>query len=117
MTGWNLIKVSLLLSNCLHLCLSENKKRSDLPKDFNAREWAEWSQRVRETSKEYVNAEENTVHCECCIAVSHVLHFSFETAHKTVPKSVGKLSYVDIIDITGKQAKRQSKQFLQGTIW
>ena len=69
MTGWNLIKFSLLLSHCLHLCVSNAKKSSGFPKDFDAREWAEWSQRMKETSKEYIDAEENTVHCECCIAI------------------------------------------------
>ena len=63
---------------------------------------------MKETSKEYIDAEENTVHCECCIAVSHVLHLSFETAHKKLQKSIGRLSYVDIIDITGKPAIQNS---------
>ena len=41
--------------------------------------------------------------CECCIAVSHVLHSTFESAHKILPDTVNKLSYADIIDVTGKK--------------
>ena len=41
--------------------------------------------------------------CECCIAVSHVLHSTFESAHKKLPDTVKRLSYADIIDVTGKK--------------
>ena len=41
--------------------------------------------------------------CECCIAVSHVLHSTFESAHQKLPDMMKKLSYADIIDVTGKQ--------------
>ena len=41
--------------------------------------------------------------CECCIAVSHVLHSTFESAHKKLPDTMKRLSYADIIDVTGKQ--------------
>ena len=43
--------------------------------------------------------------CECCIAVSHVLHSTFESAHKKLPDTVKRLSYADIIDVTGKKSR------------
>ena len=103
MAGWNLIKFSVLLSNFLRLCLSDDETCSDPSEMLDAK-----NERMRHMSKDDIDAEEGTILCECCIAVSHVLHFSFEAAHKTVPKSIGRLSYTDIIDITGKQAKKKS---------
>ena len=49
--------------------------------------------------------EENNAKCECCIAVSYVLHVTFETAHKNFPDTNRRLSYTDIIDTTGKLAR------------
>ena len=43
--------------------------------------------------------------CECCIAVSHVLHSTFESAHKKLPDTMKRLSYADIIDVTGKKSR------------
>ena len=43
--------------------------------------------------------------CECCIAVSYVLHSTFESAHKKLPDTVKRLSYADIIDVTGKKLR------------
>ena len=54
------------------------------------------------TNEEH-NIEEKTVSCECCIAVSHVLHSTFESSHKKLPDKIKRLSYTDIVDITGKQ--------------
>ena len=99
MAGRNLIKFSVLLSSFLRLCLSDDEKCLDPSQILDAK-----NERMRHMSNDDIDAEEGTILCECCIAVSHVLHFNLETAHQTVPKSVGRLSYVDIIDITGKEA-------------
>ena len=112
MARWNLIKFSVLLSNLLRLCLSDDETCSDPSETFDARD-----ERMRQMSKDDIKIEEGTIQCECCIAVSHVLHFSFESAHKKLPKSVGRLSYTDIIDITGKQVKKNSNYCLKGRMW
>ena len=63
------------------------------------------------TNKEHA-IEEITVRCECCIAVSHVLHFTFESAHKKIPDTQERLTYTDIIDVTGKPIIRNRGIFI-----
>ena len=63
------------------------------------------------TNKEHT-IEEITVRCECCIAVSHVLHFTFESAHKKIPDTQERLTYTDIVDVTGKPIIRNRGLFI-----
>ena len=81
---------NLLVLSCL-LRTSFSQECHDNPPEWNP------------TPEEHI-IEEKTVSCEVCIAVSHVLHSAFDSAHKNLPESTGKrLSYTDIVDITGKQ--------------
>ena len=88
-----LIKILVILLPCfLKDCLSETCSSDPLKESNNV--WI--------PTNEEAKIEENTVKCECCIAVSYVLHTSFESAHRNRPDTIGKLAYPDIIDITGK---------------
>jgi len=49
--------------------------------------------------------------CECCIAVSYVLHSTFESAHKKLPDTVKRLSYADIIDVTEETCDPRKQRF------
>ena len=88
----NLLILSCLLKSCYSEECNDNH---DDPPEFNP------------TPEEHI-IEENTVSCECCIAVSHVLHSTFDSAHKTLPDTK-RLSYTDIVDITGKQVFKNRK--------
>lgn len=95
-----IFKIFIVWSCLLKSCLSQESS-SDSPEESNNG----WKSLVAwNPTDEEVKIEENTVNCECCIATSYVLHSSFESAHKNRPDTIGRLSYPDIIDITGKQA-------------
>ena len=92
-----LLNILLVWSYLWKSCFSE-----ECPSDSS-----EISNNVWSPTNEEAVTEENTVSCECCIAVSYVLHTSFESAHKNRPDTIGRLSYPDILDITGKQVDKK----------
>jgi hypothetical protein len=90
----NLLVLSCLLKSC---CSEEcHDNQDDPPEPWNP------------TPEEHI-IEEKTVSCECCIAVSHVLHSTFDSAHKNLPDTGKRLAYTDIVDITGKQVLKNRK--------
>ena len=86
--------LSKLSSLILLSCLLKTSLLEECPANSEANH--EWDE------KEH-SIKDSIAACECCIAVSHVLHSTFESAHKKLPDTVKRLSYADIIDVTGKQ--------------
>ena len=94
--------LSKLSSLILLSCLLKTSLLEECPANSEANH--EWDE------KEH-SIKDSIAACECCIAVSHVLHSTFESAHKKLPDTMKRLSYADIIDVTGKQ-QRHSKIFM-----
>ena len=99
------MKVVLLVFFVSHYCLAESEdwvwpEGPDTDVDLNEKFPAE--KRLEGMTWEEHDIQEATAKCEVCIAVSYIFHSNFETAHKSMPSSMTKLPYVDIIDITGK---------------
>ena len=93
--------LSKLSSLILLSCLLKTSLLEECPANSEANQ--EWDEKKH-------SIIDNIAACECCIAVSHVLHSTFESAHKKLPDTMKRLSYADIIDVTGKQ-QRFSKIF------
>ena len=90
-----MMPLSKLSSFILLSCFFKTSLLEECPANSEANQ--EWDEKKH-------SIIDNIAACECCIAVSHVLHSTFESAHKKLPDTVKKLSYADIIDVTGKKS-------------